>query len=281
MHVNSSTHAPPVQQDSPRFLIGTLDAKATLDGVCPYAKALLGFSKTYGATLLCSLPCKRWGCRTCGPRKARKMAYRVEHAAPNKFITLTCNANHMESPRQVYDRTRRNLSELAKVLRKRLGEFEYLRILEVTKKGMPHYHLVARCPYIQQSDLSQAWNSLTNAPIVDIRKIQKSDNVFRYMIKYLCKQTHIPWTDRRASWTRKFFKPEPDFQTPDLGIIGTTRHKLTPSQLAAKYFPGKEVYKLTPTAFLIIDESRNLSMRMVDLLGEERTHDDDPPSDDF
>lgn len=281
MPANSTNAADAPQATSTRYLVGTLEANATLSGGCPYAKAMSAHSNDWDASIVFASPCKRWGCKSCGPRKARKMAYRVESAVPNKFITLTCNPNHMEAPRQVYDRTRRQLSEMAKVLRKKLGEFEYLRILEVTKKGMPHYHLLARCPYIPQSDLSTIWNELTNAPIVDVRKIQKCDNVFRYMVKYLCKQTYIPWTDRRASWSKNFFKPEPPFEPLDLNIGAIKRHKKSPQELINDTWAGYELIPLTPTAFLMLPPAEEMSYRSMKKLGLLTDDSDHPPSTSF
>lgn len=190
---------------------------------CPYAGTTIAYSHYFGQSIILAMTCKRWGCRYCGQRKSIALACRVQLAEPNKLITLTVNPAAYETPRDAYNHTRRKLSELSKVIRHEHGSFEYLRVLEVTKKGWPHYHLVARSGYIRQQWISDAWSSLTGAPIVDIRKIQKIEHVYQYVVKYLMKQTYIPWTNRRVSWSRHFFPPaEP-----------TTKGKW---QLTGKYF---------------------------------------------
>ena len=99
-------------------------------------------------------------------------------------------------------------------LRRVHGEFEYFRVLEVTRKGWPHYHLIVRSEYIPHATIKSVWAELTGATIVDVRKIKKSQDVYFYLVKYLGKQKYIPWTNRRVSWTRHFF-PKSDFMAAD------------------------------------------------------------------
>jgi hypothetical protein len=122
---------------------------------------------------------------------------------------------------------------------------------------------------------------LTNAPIVDIRKIQRCDNVFRYIIKYLCKQTYIPWTDRRASWTKHFFKPEPPFTPLDLDISGLRRTKKSPQEFVNEHWAGYELIPLTPTAFLMLPPAEKMSYRSMKLLGLLSDETIDPPGTTF
>ena len=153
--------------------------------------------------------CKTWSCPYCGPVKRAKLAVEVALARPNRFITLTTSGHSDQTPRDVFDATRRQLSELAKRLRKEHGTFEYLRALEQTKTGFPHYHLLVRSPYLDQHELSRHWCALTTAFIVDIRKLSQDEKAVRYVMKYLGKQTCVPFTTRRLSWTRNFFPPKP------------------------------------------------------------------------
>jgi hypothetical protein len=179
---------------------------------------------------------------------------KCELAKPTKLITLTVNPEYYVFPRDAYDKTRRQVTELAKKLRKPGKEFEYLRVLEVTKKGWPHYHLVARTPYIPQKQLSDLWASMTGAPIVDIRTVQQSTNVFKYVLKYLCKQTYVPWTNRRISWTKNFFpKPEeqPHRQNP---YINRRRCHHHPADALEKYADGKLITEVKVGIWHITDQ---------------------------
>lgn len=209
---------PEDQAQTPSFLIGTLDAKAQLDQTCPYAKTLTGYSQTLERWCVIQIRCKRWGCRYCGERKTVAFGFRVSDAQPNRLITLTIATKSWSSPREAFDGTKRMVTRLAIKLRRDHGEFEYFKVLEVTKKGWPHYHLIVRSSYIPQPKISNEWNRLTGAHIVDVRKIKKPSDVYFYIVKYLSKQKYIPWTDRRVSWSKHFFQDKEFDRGPGLKL---------------------------------------------------------------
>ncbi len=208
------TSAPSDQPPSINFLIGSTVGHELLADTCPSAKTLVGFSLTLDRWCVIQIRCKRWGCRHCGQRKTTHLGWRCEDAMPNRLITLTVNNTLWETPRDAYERTKGKVTQLATRLRRVYGEFEYLRVLEVTKLGWPHYHLIVRSGYIPQKVLSSVWSDLTGAFIVDVRKIKKRQDVYFYVVKYLSKQRYIPWTNRRVSWSRDFFDKTP-FDKPD------------------------------------------------------------------
>ena len=175
---------------------------------CPVARTLEGWSETLDAWVLIAITCNRWSCPICGRKKVQHYARKVADAEPNKLITLTCNPAMHENPRAAYDDTRRKIPGLTARLRRLFGEVEFFRILEITKKGWPHYHLVTRSGFIPQATISNIWKELVGAPIVDVRKIDRKNNAYWYVIKYLAKQRYIAWTDRRAAWTKGFFRKD-------------------------------------------------------------------------
>ena len=203
--MNDTRNRPVGQDYRVPFLMLSIDEHPRCFDTCPHSTTLTGWSDYFNENIIIALTCKRWGCRYCGENKARALGLRVASAEPNRLITLTVSNSAWGSPREAFEGTRRQVAELTKVIRKKAGSFEYVRILEVTKKGWPHYHLVARSPYIKQSWLSSAWSGLTGAPIVDIRSIKKVEYVYSYVVKYLCKQKYIPWTNRRVTWSKGFF----------------------------------------------------------------------------
>jgi hypothetical protein len=210
--MSDSTRKEAQSQDPPAsHLVGSFTPLADWMKTCPRAKTITGWSCALTARVVIAVTCKNWGCPICGRRKVIRYAKRVAEAKPNRLITLTVNPAMHGSPREAFDDTRRAIPHLSQILRKAYGEFEFFRVLEVTKKGWPHYHLVTRSPYIPQQELSSLWNRLTGAPIVDVRLLKKHENAYWYVVKYLAKQDHVPWTDRRAAWTRKFF-PTSDFE---------------------------------------------------------------------
>ena len=79
--------------------------------------------------------CGTWSCQYCGRVKRARMLEKVQAARPNRFVTLTTIGDAKKTPREVYDWSRRQISELSKSYRRDGIEFEYLRVLEVTKKA--------------------------------------------------------------------------------------------------------------------------------------------------
>lgn len=70
---------------------------------------------------------------------------------------------------------------------KRYGKFQYLRILEATKKGRPHLHvLIWGIKRIPHEELAHVWNKYGGG-FVFIRRIRQSVNAVWYVLKYVNK----------------------------------------------------------------------------------------------
>jgi len=177
----------------------------------------------------------------------------VYDAKPSKFVTLTVNNNLYNSPREAYDRTRRHVATLTRTLRKAVGEWEYIRILEITKKGFPHYHFLVRGGYVDQEWLSDQWDRLTGAHIVDIRKIKNMTHATRYLMKYLYKQKAVPWTTRRVCWTRSFFPPPSTEKPPSLQLEDLRREGAWPPSFFAVYHEGRSIERIGPDMWALTE----------------------------
>ena len=228
MSTEHNRHSASTKDARKTFLVGS-SFPADLDvHTCPSAGTLEAWSYTHNSWIVIAITCGRWGCTVCGTLKARRLAARTRDARPSKLITLTVNPACHETPRAAYDHTRRALAELSKRIRKRTPEFEYLRVLELTRQGWPHYHLVARCNFISQSWLSTNWADLSGAKIVDVRQIKKGRRVFNYVMKYLLKQKYIHWTNRRCSVSRNFFPKEDEANNRTWKLDSQRIHKIPP-----------------------------------------------------
>jgi hypothetical protein len=196
--------------------------------LCPSSSASTAIDPETTERFLFLAPCKRWQCEVCGPRKKYLLSRRIIEARPNRFLTLTVRNPNVrpndpddqtdtdwepETPREAYDRTRRCCSELFKEFRRRGMPQEYVRILEQTKKGYPHYHYLMRGdkPW-PQAEVSRVWKRLTGSYVVDIQWVGASERQTGYVTKYLAKGDSVDFTSRRVSSSRGFFKPKP--QTP-------------------------------------------------------------------
>ena len=128
-------------------------------------------------------------------QKSRRCYHRVisgiERGGTLRFLTLTSSN---ESP----DTCQRSFRSLYMRL-KRKGLIEgYIKVPELSKNGKQHLHVLFRGSYIDQALLSQLWQELHKAKIVDIRKV--SDNVDKRklasdMASYMSKQNAY-----RYSW---------------------------------------------------------------------------------
>lgn len=249
MHPENTKEGSESQAHDAPFLFCTLDIYGKHFNTCPYATTLKAWSDHFKAIVVIALTCKRWGCRYCGQKKALKLAERTATANPNRLITLTVNPAVHCSPRVAYESTTKKLPLLARKIRRDHDEFEYLRVLEVTKKGWPHFHLVARSPFIRQHYISDVWSELTGAPIVDIRKIRKHNDVFTYVMKYLCKQKYIPWTNRRVSWTRNFFPPKVAIEKGKWKLEAKAWNDRHPVDVIAEKYDGQICQKIAADAW--------------------------------
>lgn len=135
------------------------------------------------------LKCRSWSCELCRPDRKAQLLALCASGSPTRFITLTINPKHGASPS---DRLG-VLSHAWKVIVKRLRRLhpntpiEYLAVVEETKAGEPHLHILFRGPYIPQRLLSDAMMELAESPIVDIRRIKTQREVVTYVAKYVTK----------------------------------------------------------------------------------------------
>jgi len=108
---------------------------------------------------------------------------------PNRFLTLTVNPAYLDSPEERLLALTAAWRTLVKRLRRTHGktELEYLAVVEKTKAGEPHLHILLRSAYLSQRVISDAMRELVQAPIVDIRRIRRPIEVVRYVAKYITK----------------------------------------------------------------------------------------------
>lgn len=140
-------------------------------------------------TLVSVLRCKRWSCEICQPFNRLKVVQAAKRGYPNIFLTLTCNPARYASRDQAANDMKRSLILLRRRIFKRYGikNMPFIVIFERTKKGWPHMHILARANWLDQKWLSDQMRELTDAPIVDVRKIQDQGRAAAYVSKYVGK----------------------------------------------------------------------------------------------
>jgi hypothetical protein len=136
-----------------------------------------------------TLKCKRWTCPECIALNRRKVIDRARDGNPDKFLTLTWNANRRETP----DEAARVMKNAWVVLRRRIHKkfgiknVPFIVVFERTKKGYPHMHILMRAPFMSYQWLSEQMGDLIDAPVIDIRQIKSRKMAFWYITKYLGK----------------------------------------------------------------------------------------------
>ena len=134
--------------------------------------------------------CKSWHCEYCAPIRQRQLMHQAADGNPDKFITLTSRYRPDE---MTPDEAAQQLVHAWRMVvqrGKREGIFkdiQYIAIFELTKKGWPHLHILARCPFIVQAWLSKRLEQYADSPRVDIRKVRGRKRAAYYVAKYISK----------------------------------------------------------------------------------------------
>jgi hypothetical protein len=191
--------------------------------------------------------CGRWACEACGESNRRAFVRRVllgieagaDAAAvvgrrPPRFLTLTSRPG--ESASVAIAQLSRRFEHLRQRVKVRYGGgFEFAGVVELTRRGMPHLHVVYRGPWLHQGE----WSALAEAsgfgPVVDVRRVRSGD-VARYASKglggYLAKSLRQVWPRhfRRVRFSRAW-------------ASGWVVRRRNPSGLWRRVGPGEPEYE--------------------------------------
>ena len=135
------------------------------------------------------LRCRSWLCPNCHPWRRSLLVKEATAGKPSTFITLTSNPAMGASPDARATALVEAWRHIVRQLRRKpqYKKLQYLVVIEKTKNGEPHLHILARVPYISQKWLSAQMQQLVNAPIVDIRRVTGKSAVANYVAKYVGK----------------------------------------------------------------------------------------------
>jgi len=164
---------------------------------------------------------RAWSCDLCAPDRRRQLMALAAAGEPIRFLTLTVNprvgTDQADRLRMLADAWR----TCVKRLRRRYvdKEIEYLAVVEETKQGEPHLHILLRSPYIPQAYLSHVMAELLSAPVVDIRRIRGRQEVVRYVAKYITKAPK-QFGNAKRYWTSQNYaldSSEATAEKPEMG----------------------------------------------------------------
>jgi len=160
------------------------------------------------------LKCRSWGCEQCRPDRKAQLLARAAAGSATRFLTLTVNPSVGSSPAERLRMLSHAWRTVVKRIRREHGHdsCEFLAVVEETKKGEPHLHILLRSVYLPQKFLSDAMNELISSPIVDIRKIRNRREVINYVAKYIAKAP-AQFDGSKRYWTSKNWEPPVEVKT--------------------------------------------------------------------
>jgi hypothetical protein len=154
-----------------------------------------------------ALRCRSWLCPDCSPQRQRQLVAEVLSGSPTVFLTLTVRRVEGEAARDAAARLigawRRARRE--HMVKHKLKKLPFYAVVEATKLGWPHLHIMLRNCWIDQRWLSARMDAMINSPIVDIRKIDNRGRAAGYVSKYAAKATHKFGTCKRY-WCSRDYK---------------------------------------------------------------------------
>jgi hypothetical protein len=171
--------------------------------------SIIGADPDTGAKKYRRINCGSWVCSYCGPRKARTARARIRAVADELglryFLTLTLDPKKLdaESQRYIVPYLRLCFNKFREYLKRKFGVCPaYICILEFTKAGVPHLHVLMD-RYVEQQWISKVWSRLGGGQIVFIRQVTVI-KVARYLSKYLTKNLLLsaPKGTRRLTTSR-------------------------------------------------------------------------------
>lgn len=109
---------------------------------------------------------------------------------PNKFITLT--SRYRPDEMTIHEAAQQLVHSWRMVIQraKREGLFndiQYIAVFELTKKGWPHLHILARANFLPQKWLSARMREYCDSPVVDVRAVKSQRRAAWYIAKYTAK----------------------------------------------------------------------------------------------
>jgi hypothetical protein len=161
-----------------------------------------------------SLPCKSWTCDHCVGQRQSRLIAECLGGAPTTFLTLTCRVRPGQSPDDwalLLSRAWR-LMRLRIMRAKGIKKLPFYAVMESTKAGWPHLHILMRSIWLDQKWLSAMMDELLDSPKVDIRRIDNRGRAAGYVAKYCGKASHRFRTAKRY-WSSRDYDLRPETKT--------------------------------------------------------------------
>ena len=168
------------------------------------------------------LPCDRWSCPYCAPRRRQALIAQAMAGEPNKILTLTISPKVGTSPtdrrRLLHDAWKRLVKRILR--RFKWKRLPYMAFIEKTERGEPHLHILLRCDYIPQRWLSTQMAQMLNSPVVWIEQVKGTAKAIAYVTKYVGKAPAQFGTAKRYWVSRDWLVNQPE--APEAPVFDMT-----------------------------------------------------------
>jgi len=194
------------------------------------------------------LVCRSWGCEYCQPMRRQRLMAQAAGGLPNRFLTLTVNPEIGTDPADRLRLLARAWRVTVQRLRRRYGNdrINYFAVVEETKQGEPHLHILLRAPYIPQAYISDCMKEIIDSPIVDIRAVRGTRQVVTYVAKYIAKAPAQFGTAKRYWCSRTWeiggedYKPSANGEKPRWHIDRRHWQEILTEWIHDGYAPRKD-----------------------------------------
>jgi hypothetical protein len=125
----------------------------------------------------------------------------------SKFVTLTFG-EHITDLTEAHKRFENFIKRLKYYLEKEKqhNDLKYICVVEFTKAGRIHYHMISNMPYVKNAILAEKWGN----GFVKINRIKHVDNVGAYIVKYMTKDS----ADERLKGRKSYFTSKNNLERP-------------------------------------------------------------------
>lgn len=191
------------------------------------------------------LHCHRWSCPDCNPYRRKRLIAEIMSGKPSTLLTFTYRAGDELTPAEQLTRLLWAIRICLKryMRRSRLSRLPRYSVVEGTKAGTPHVHILLRGVWLDQAWLSSQMQELIDAPIVDIRRIDSAGRAAKYVSKYVGKDPRQFGTHKRYHRSKDWrIEPKPEKPAQPLPGQKWERHSFHIS----KWFRSQLELRWTP-----------------------------------
>lgn len=166
-----------------------------------------------------TLKCRRWSCNQCRLIRQAEVRALCRAGNPSLMVTLTAAPDPEKTPdQQAVELVRAWRLIVKRHARKfKSAKIAYLAVVEATKRGQPHLHILTREKFIDHAWLKEMMADITGSFVVWLTRLKSARGGAWYVSKYLGKDPHHyegckrywtarDWIEDRAEWDEKHQK---------------------------------------------------------------------------